>query len=361
MKRAKKLAALTLAVLYLVFGTGLAYGDSRPYFRAYGADTASGGWFNSGASSCSPSASTFQAPDYSGSSLYKGGVMGYAKSDGSGAGSQFGALALGLIEGSTGGEPYGFTSGSSGYQKLSFANFSSLNPTNFWGGLLEGSNAHQASHCLPDYFGTKQNSPKPYSGDISDWGPLNGQYIFNNSGITVTNSVATTAAAGRSLTLFVNGDAYIGANITYAPGYTADNVPKFALVARGNIYIDPAVSRLDGLYIAQPDTTNAATISNSGTIWTCHVYGADAPTAAYVSSACRTKLTFNGAVVAKQVNLLRVNGDEASAAPGEASGSSNIAEVFNFTPEMVIGGGFFNSGGGNKYKIESLISLPPVF
>ena len=85
------------------------------------------------------------------------------------------------------------------------------------------------------------------------------------------------------------------------------------------------------------------------------------PTAVYVSSACRTKLTLNGAVVAKQVNLLRSNGDVASATAGEASSSGNIAEVFNFTPEMVIGGGFFNSAAVNQYKIESLISLPPVF
>ena len=220
---------------------------------------------------------------------------------------------------------------------------------------------HQASHCLPDYFGTKQNSLQAYNGDVSTYSGLSGQYIFNNGGVTTMNSVPVSISPGQKLTFFVNGNVYIGGNITYAAGYSADNVPKFALVVRGNIFIDPAVSRLDGLYITQPDTTSAATISNSGIIWTCHANAADPPTAAYVNSACHNKLTFNGAVIAKQVNLLRVNGDVASAPAGESSGSGNIAEVFNFTPEMVIGGGFFNSPVSNKYKIESLISLPPVF
>ncbi len=350
---AKKISALVIGIVYLLLSSGLALADSRPYFKAYGADAFSGGWFNSGASSCSPSASTFQAPTYSGpSNLYKGGILAYAKSDGSGAGSQFGALALGMIQGPTGnGEPYGFTSGSSGYNKLSFANFSSLKATDFWGGFWEGSDAHQASHCLPDYFGTKQNSPKPWSGTLS--AAQSGQY--SSGPLTLSTD---TIPAGKNITIFVNGDVYIGGDITYAAGYNADNVPKFALVARGNIFIDPAVSRLDGFYIAQPDTTNATTISNSGVVWTCHSSSSDTPTQLYVSSACRNKLTFNGAVIARQVNLLRIFGD----LPGPGLQASQApAEVFNFTPEMVIGGGFFNSSSGNTYKIESLISLPPVF
>jgi hypothetical protein len=356
---AKKISALVLGVFYLFLSSGLALADTRPYFRAYGSDTFAGGWFNSGASSCSPAASTFQAPTYLGlTNLYKGGVLGYGKSDGSGAGSQFGSLALGMIQGPTGsGEPYGFTSGSNGYNKLSFANFTSLSATGYWGGFWEGSDAHQASHCTTDYFGTKQNSPKPWGGSLG--AAASGQYLA--TGLTL-NTSPEVVSAGKNITLFVNGNVYIASNITYAAGYTADNVPKFALVVHGDIFIDPAVSRLDGLYIAQPDLSVANPVTaDTGVIWTCHANAADPPTAVYVSSACRSKLTFNGAVIAKQVNLLRVNGDVASAAAGEGSISGNIAEVFNFTPEMVIGGGFFNSPVGGKYKIESLISLPPVF
>jgi len=356
MNRAKKISALVLGIAYLFFSSGLALADSRPYFRAYGADIFSGGWFNSGANSCSPAASTFQAPTYSGlTNLYKGGIMTYAKNNGGGAGSQFGAEALGLIEGNNGSEPlYGFTSGSGGYNKLSFANSSSLSVTNFWGGFWEGSDAHQASHCLPDYFGTKQNSPKPWSGSLS--AAASGQY--SSGSLTLSTD---TISAGKNITIFVSGDVYIsGTGITYASGYTADNVPKFALVVKGNIYIAPTVTRMDGLYIAQPDTTNDTTINNSGVIWTCHDSTTTVPPDTYVRSNCGSKLTINGSIIAKQVAFLRIGGDLAGAGPNEPAGSGNIAEVINYSPEMVIGGGFFNSVSSG-YKIESLISLPPVF
>lgn len=356
---AKNITALILGLVFLALGSGLAYADSRPYFRAYGADIASGGWFNSGASSCSPSASTFQAPTYSPpSNLYKGGVLAYAKNDSSGAGSQYGALALGMIQGPTGSgsEPYGFTSGSSGYNRLSFANFSSLNATDYWGGFLEGSNTHQASHCLPDYYGTHQPSAT-VTGSVN-LSAANGNYYVNSS-VTLSGKVQVRANPGTNLAYFVKGNVYIDNDITYEGSYTANNVPKFALVVRGNIYIAPSVSRLDGLYIAQPDTTSAATISNSGVVWTCHDGTTNIPLYTYVRDNCKTKLTINGSLIAKQVAFLRINGDSAGAGGNEPASSANIAEVINFTPEMVIGGGFFN--GGSKYKVESLISLPPVF
>ncbi|MDO8591896.1 MAG: hypothetical protein Q7R60_03185 [bacterium] len=368
MKRAKKISALVLGILYLLLGTVPALALSpvpefRPYFRAYGADIAAGGWFNSGSSSCSPAASTFRAPTYSPlSNIYKGGVMTYARSNGTGGGSQFGALALGLIEGSSGaGEPYGFTSGSSGYNRLSFANAlpASLSVANFWGGFLEGSDAHQASHCLPDYYGTHQPSAS-VAGSIN-LNAANGNYYVNSS-VTLSGGIQVRANPSTNLAYFVNGNVYINNDITYAGGYTADNVPKFALVVRGNIYVAPSVSRLDGLYIAQPDTTSAATISNSGVVWTCHDGTTNIPSYTYVRDNCggvHGKLTFNGAVIAKQVAFLRIGGDSAIAGANEPASSGNIAEVFNYTPEMIIGGGFFN--GGSKYKVESLISLPPVF
>ena len=289
--------------------------------------------------------------------------MAYGKNTGAGAGSQFGALALGLIEGNSGaGEPYGFTTASSGYNKLSFANFSSLSSPNFWGGFLEGSDAHQAAHCTADYFGTKQKSPQAISSVTNAGGLASGQYLAKPGSLLSVSSI-NPVDKDKNIVIFVDGNVNITSNITYAPRdtYTADSVPKFALVVKGSIYIAPNVNRLDGLYIAQPNASlSNAVKADSGVIWTCHQPDTNPPTDLYVSANCRNKLTFNGAVIAKQVNLLRVNGDQASAAVGEDSNSGNIAEVFNFTPEMVTGGGFFDNGG-NTYKIESLISLPPVF
>ena len=359
-KKLKVLTALVYILSLSLVNVGLAAADTRPYFKAYGADTFSGGGFNSGPSSCNPSDSSYQAPDYSGpSNLYKGGVMGFGTYDANsqkakGAGSEFGALALGIIEGSSGaGEPYGFSTGTTGYNKTSFANKSTITANNFWGGFLEGT--VRQTHCIPDYFGTKQSSPQTIV-SANDVAALNtGQYLINGSGITNV-AAASPIAAGKKITLFVSGNVFISSNITYGV-HNVDNVPKFTLVVKGNIYIANDVGQLDGLYIGQPSTDPAA----SGIIWTCHTNSNDPPTDVYVSAACRNKLTVNGAFIAKKVNLVRTNGDVNSAAPGEAASSGNIAEVFNFTPEMVIGGGFFNDAGASSGKIQSLISLPPVF
>lgn len=364
MTSAKKLKLLALILAYLLAfsltSLGAVYADTRPYFKAYGADSFSGGGFNSGPTSCNPSDSSYQAPDYSGpSNLYKGGVMGFAKynagsQQSSGAGSEFGALALGIIEGNNGpGEPYGFSTGTTGYNKTSFANQSTITANNFWGGFLEGT--VRQTHCIPDYFLTKQSSPQTIASADNVSALNSGQYLINGNGVTNVASASPIAAA-KKITLFVAGDVFISSNITYG-AHNADNVPKFTLVVKGNIYIANDVGQLDGLYIAQPGSD----ASSSGIIWTCHTNATDPPTDVYVSAACRNKLTVNGAFIAKKVNLVRANGDVNSAVPNEAASSANIAEVFNFTPEMVVGGGFFNSAGSTSNKIQSLISLPPVF
>ena len=355
-----------------LFNAGLALADTKPYFKAYGADTFSGGWFNAEAIACDPNGQYYQAPVLSGATnYYKGGVMAFATADSGsgswvrkGASSEFAAISLGLIEGSNASQ-YGYYSHpSGGYKDLNFANFSSTSINNWWGGLFAGS-APQA-HCVPDYFSTKQNSStidKSISSGSVDVANLESkQYLITPSGILTINASGPIDANKRT-TVFVDGNVFINSNITYAnrSTYTADTAPKLTLVVRGSVYIAPDVSQLDGLYIAQPKTSGAnPDTADTGVIWTCHTNDTNAPTDAFISLACRNKLTVNGAFIAKQVNLLRANGDVAAAANGEASSSGNIAEVFNFTPEMITGGSFFNQPSSTS-KIQSLISLPPVF
>ena len=371
MKRAQKLQTLIFSIVYVVsfslFNTGLAYADTKPYFKAYGADTFSGGWFNADAVACDPGGPYYQAPVLSGTTNYhKGGTMAFADVDSGrkGASSEFAAISLGLIEGANANK-YGFYSHpSSGYKDLSFANFTSLTVNSYWGGILAGS-APQA-HCAPDYFSTKQNSStidKSINSASVDIATLDSkQYLITPSGILSINTSGLIGANKRT-TVFVDGNVFISSNITYAnrSTYTADTAPKLTLVVRGSVYVAPDVSQLDGLYIAQPKTSSPnPDTADTGVIWTCHTNDTNAPTDAFISLACRNKLTVNGAFIAKQVNLLRANGDIATAANGEASSSGNIAEVFNFTPEMVTGGSFFNQPSSAS-KIQSLISLPPVF
>ena len=389
MKSARRATSLILAVSLLLPVGIAAAANHKPYFKVYGADVFTGGWFKSAGTCANDKNSSYQAPLYSiaaskfsGQTAYSGGIYGFAKAAGSrtGASSELGAFSLGLIEGQASTD-YGFYSGTAGTNSLNFSNTNDTNDkaSTYWGGFWEGT--VRQSHCIPDYYGTKQNSPADLGGKTV--GQLSTGQYKDTSGSMVTlvkKNAAETIAAGTKLTIFVNGDVFIGNNISYAGGYSESNVTKFALVARGNIYIGPNVSRLDGFYIAQPGSGGGGgggddqqqgqqqggqqgDTSLSGFIWTCHDSNTTTPDGGWIKDNCSQKLTINGALSAKQVNLVRTPGDLAGAPANEGSGSGNIAEVVNYTPEMVVGGPFFNPPASAEatYKVQSIISLPPVF
>ena len=361
MKRLVSWLTVCAVLVSLVPASALA--DTKPYFKVFGGSVFAGGEFNSGASSCSTSDSNYQAPSYAPlTNQYEGGILAFATSARLGASTDFGAFAMGLIEGSPATQ-YGFYTGASGTNTLSFANSNGAISTNYWGGYLAG--ASPQAHCIPDYYDTKQSSPTNLGTAASvDLSSLSSkQYIVTPTGASVAITASTGIANSTNVTLFVNGNAYIDGNIDYASGYTADQVPKLALVVKGEIYIDHSVNEMDGLYIAQP--TSGIT---GGDIWTCHDGTNSAPDPTWVRNNCGSgtgdcskQLVINGAVIAQQVLLLRTNGDLANASTNEPSSSCNIGEVFNYIPAMVIGGGFFDPPASQTPNLDSLISLPPVF
>lgn len=365
---AKKISALIFGSLYILLSSGVAWADSRPYFKIYGGDISVGGWFNDRQTTCSNTASTYQAPSYNPlTNKYKGSILAYAKADQqqvAGSTVEYGALALGLIESDTTNFENFDSNNGNRYYQLSFSNTNNLD-NRYFGGFFEGNTRQQ--HCIADYYGTKKQDSAPELLDASNVAGLaSGQYKAKST--TVLNVGASgPIVAGKKISIFVDGNVYINSNITYdsRANYTADNVPKFALVVKGAIYIAHGVSQLDGLYIAQvdPDKPNPE-INHSGMIWTCYdnpAFADSAPTGVFINTNCRNKLTVNGAFIAKQVNLFRVNGDVSSATLGEAGSSPNIAESFTYTPEMFMGGPFFNPTNTSAPKVQSLISLPPVF
>lgn len=351
-----------IAALTSLFSLSMtAYADTKPYVKVFGGDIFAGGWFN-GATACSSADASYQAPTFNPNQNFKkGAILAFANGR-HGSSSDFGAFAMGLIEG----DPvnaYGFYTGqTAATNTLSFSNTNSGVSTNYWGGYLAG--ATQQIHCIPDYFGTKQNTsppPTPTPGGTSfNVGTLgSGQFLAPSGQVSDISAGATaTIAEGSSLTVFIDGNAYISHNIVYAGAYTADKVPKLAVVVKGNVFVAPGVTQIDGLYIAQPSADGSG-----GSFWTCHDSSVGIPDGFgwWVQSNCGAKLTINGAVIAKQVNLLRLNGDLASAPNNETTSSSNIAESINYVPAMVIGGPFFNNTTNQNPKINSLISLPPVF
>ncbi len=330
------------------------FADTKPYFKVFGGDVFAGGWIDSNSGDCTTSDANYQAPTYSPlTNQFAGGILAFANSTRHGASTNFGAFAQGLIEGNNASQ-YGFYAGASGTSALSFSNTNNVS-ADYWGGYWAG--ATPQVHCIPDYYDTKQSSPADLgtAANVDLASLASGQYKVVPAGASINiSSSATSIARGKTVTLFVNGNAYIKSNITYQSGYTYSDVPKLAIIAKGEIYIDPSVTQVDGLYIAQPSSG-----ATGGDIWTCHDASNSSPDGSYLRANCATKLTINGAIIAKQVYLMRVKGDLASAGANEVASSANIAEVINYIPAMVVGGPFFSSGSGSD--IDSLISLPPVF
>ncbi len=374
-----------ISAAVLVVSTGAAYADtsSKPYIKAYGGDVMTGGWFSSGNNCSTDASSNYQDPSFAApgftTDTRNGGILTYSKTSGTSSGgdsSQFAAFAIGEVDGRRVGD--GFYSagaqaarGSTSVKALTFANTGAYP----FGGAAEGS--VRQSNCIADYYSKKPSGATAISNLSQAIGLGSGDYSATaaaGSTFALTNGTAShTIPAGQRVTIYVNGDVYIDGNIVYDPAATVDNVPKFALIVKGSIYIDKSVTELDGMYVAEPaGATTAAITNDDGIIWTCHPNSTTTLAYTYPPN-CNSTLVVNGALIGKQIDFLRVNGDISSASTAEdalgtvnscASGSCNLSEVVNYSPALIMGGDFFTStststSGG--LPIDSIISLPPVF
>lgn len=372
MKRAQKIKVLALGVFYTfgigLLNVGLTQADTKPYFQVHGGDIFAGGWwyvkdasnnYNCDTDEVAPA--VFQSPTFSSATVitpYEGGILSFNNFSGGtarGALGDYGVFALGQVEGESG---HGFASNKgNGMNALTFANAPGNNKGQgaaYWGGFFN-TGPRQLGHCIADYYNLKVSGATDV-GNINLGTVASGKYKANASPVFTINSatIPSAGAPGKTITLLVDGDTYITGNIVYGGGYNADSVTKFTLVVRGSLYIDKAVSRLDGFYIVQPNMSKSNPVTDdTGILWTCSTATANGPTNLYINRECKgSSLTVNGAVIAKQANLLRVAGDVTN---------GTVAESFNYTPELIMGGSNFYGDTDTDPHIDSLIVLPPVF
>lgn len=233
-------------------------------------------------------------------------------------------------------------------------------------------------------FATAQGSDQSGSGlAFANTGssPVNGNFggSFGDAGAcwqppTVNVSTAAggtlagkTVAIGQHQTIHYTGDLYISGNVIYAEGWgNLRDIPSLIIYVDGNIFIGANVTRLDGTFVARP--TAAA---NSGKIYTCAT-GASAidTTSPGYFATCGKQLVVNGSLIAKTVYLLRTCGTLQQAVANEpvttAGGSdlltcgsgSHAAEVINNGPSDWLGRGNMNGLTGDQW--DSVVSLPPV-
>lgn len=349
-----------------------------PYVKAYGGDVVAGGGFTMVDGTCSAVSSS--------------GIFAYMRplneqkpippagqnSNKSGSGGQFGAFAWGK-------DVSGFTSVSQktiypptvyGGNKLTFANtvsppsMTSIEP-------ILGGNLSSDAPCLPDYF-TKDQLPAGNINRINGISPIinvssltTGKQTVFSSGLTINGSPDLTEnfAASKTHTVIVDGNVTIKGNIVYNPGpyASASAIPNFKLIVRGNIYVDKAVTRLDGTYIAQPKY-NAAGIKDpsSGKVYTCSDNSGPItdPTRMFNECGAATgagQLRVNGSFIADKVILGRTLKDLTDSKFAEPLSTTQAAEVFTFYPDVYLSPSasrIKSSVNSGDYKY--IVTLPPI-
>jgi hypothetical protein len=184
----------------------------------------------------------------------------------------------------------------------------SLDTTEFGGDYDTG------APCSGDYYGTLPNANATSETTTTQQVDqlATGSYSFGNS---VTLEASGTI--NNQVTIYVKGNVTIKPNgtntaLAYTPtGWTASTIPQLRVIATGNIYIDPGITALDGLYVAQNNTPG------TGTIYTC---SDDGSFPGY--DACNSQLQVYGSFIANQVDFMRTKGNVASAntSPGTSLG-----------------------------------------
>lgn len=356
---------------------------SRPYLKVFGADVSAGGWFNNGNNSCAGNTNVQDGN--------KGGIRTFASANvaghtyRAGSSSEFAAYALGLID-SNNASRYGFYTRS--LQPWAGPAVTTMNPLDFANNPPDGQLGFtSAASCIKDYYSNVTAGPTTsisgdlggIPGNVGGAGPrgANTSRIFNHG----TSSFSIGGGAwqfnpGERLTIYVAGDVYINTNINYSTSEL--NPSYFTLVVKGNIYIAGNVTKLEGLYIAQPDATN---VSSTGNIWTCSVAAAGntlvPPDFTQAAPSCQNKLTINGAVIAKHVTFNRVGNltantlskviasdPETSSAVkygnSNALGTNKAVEEINYIPDMVIGSPYLVTTGSSS-RFDAITVLPPLF
>lgn len=303
--------------------------SNKPYLSFYGNDVFAGGGFSGG--SCNTT---------SGITAFTNNTIG--------SGVQLAALALGQITQFN--SAILRTSTPTPLNGLSFAN---TGPPGYLG----------VAHCVPDYWSGHPSSVPSSASSLNITPALTtGVYYYKPSGGTLDLKAPPGVQNGQQLVLYVDGNVNITGNVVFngASSWAAINdIPSLYLIVQGNIYIQPSVAQLDGVYITQPKLG----VTPSGTIYTCaNGTGLFANAALYDN--CKTQLTVNGAFIAQQVKFLRTFQSLRNSNPlgpiAEYT-SPNAAEVFYFSPEIYLAKPQLPLvSGSSSGTYDYITSLPPV-
>lgn len=258
-----------------------------------------------------------------------------------------------------------------GPKGLTFANIGGIGPAStFGGGFGEDG---PSGHCITNYFDDTRDHTITQPGDFTPSAIPSGRRQYHLTGSRTLPAI--TVPIGAQTAVFVDGDVYIGGNITLAEGAASlEQMPYFALIVRGDIHIAPVVTRLDGLYIAQPHANGTR-----GTIYSCsrndsgtyRAYGVSSDPTLDILAQCNRQLAINGSVVANRIKWLRIHESLRHSTSGEApdfatGAGTKAAEVINYTPQMWLAPSPLRvpaepEGGALLRPYDAIRAMPPVY
>lgn len=333
---------------------------STPYLKAYGGEVHAGGVFGSeGRTSCDPRHET----NSNNSDL--GGIYTYTRSMPAFSGSSSQLTISSLLQVN---EMYSASHRSAAPSPPKGLTFANTGTSNY------GGESNKAL-CATDYFNDTKYEDGEDGVRVISGTSLPTSFAANQGVVqyhlegdqVIAPPPGLIVPVGTQIAVYVDGNAYIRRDITYAAGAASwDDHPYFVVIARGDIYIDNDITRLDGLYIAQDYEESGA--SRGGTIYTCtrtETVGTFNESEVY--GECQNQLAVNGGLMAKNIKFLRMRGTLNQSAPNELpdfntglAPTTQIAEIINYTPEMYLGRSPLR-GGGNDSRYDYIRSLPPVY
>jgi hypothetical protein len=195
--------------------------------------------------------------------------------------------------------------------EVSFANDTNVTPRDGDSPNLGGN--YGSIQCLVDESASTSAPPVAYPSATGSALPTPGagSYSYKTGSDLDINGGAITN--GENVSIFVSGNVQIDNNITYTDANAGNwsvsstppstDVPSFTIVAKGNIYIAPGVTTLDGTYISDGASGGSQT---AGNIYTCG--SSYTPDTASQYDTCKNQLVVHGQFEADNVHLMRTLG-----------------------------------------------------
>lgn len=298
--------------------------QNLPYMRVYTNDVFAGGGLIG--STCRNSA----------------GIYAYQNGTGRGSTTQLAAYALSQID------QFGSAQRKSPDFGLTFGN-------------QAGYGNFDSTQCIPDYYGTRPDVTTPVSSPINI-SPLGTGGYQHNGDATISGG---NINPGQRTALYINGNVHITGPTQFMGTYRTNNTPTLFVIATGNIYIDPSVTRLDGIFIAQ-----------GGTIYTCASHPPPFSASELFNNCTSNKqLVINGGLIGQSIKFQRafssLRHSTSTETPIGANHPCDVvggvfasplpvcgAEVINFDPLFYLSLPPFRSDSNRRY--DAITSLPPV-